>query len=100
MMGKLHMGYLFTVSNNILLEKLDHYGIRGISNDWFRSYLSDRSQFVSINGFNSDLKTIKYGLTPCSYTSAIAPRDETNISMSADRDYFKRTISKKGFSSQ
>ena len=27
-----------TVSHDILLEKLDHYGIRGISNDWFRSY--------------------------------------------------------------
>ena len=51
-----------TVSHDILLEKLDHYGIRGISNDWFRSYLSDRSQFVSINGFNSDYKTIKYGV--------------------------------------
>ena len=35
-----------TVSHDILLEKLGHYGIRGISNDWFRSYLSDRSQFV------------------------------------------------------
>ena len=51
-----------TVSHDILLEKLDHYGIRGISNDWFRSYLSDRSQFISINGFNSDYKTIKYGV--------------------------------------
>ena len=51
-----------TVSHDILLEKLDHYGIRGISNDWFRSYLSDRSQFVSINGFNSDYKTIKDGI--------------------------------------
>ena len=37
------------------------YGIRGISNVWFRSYLSDRPQFVSINGFKSDYKTIKYG---------------------------------------
>ena len=51
-----------TVSHNILLEKLDHYGIRGISNDLFRSYLNDRSQSVSINGFNSDYKTIKYGV--------------------------------------
>ena len=50
------------MSHDILLEKLDHYGIRGISNDCFRSYLSDRSQFVSINGFNSDYKTIKYGV--------------------------------------
>ena len=48
------------VSHDILLEKLDDYGIRGISNDWFRSCLSDRSQFVSINGFKSDYKTIKY----------------------------------------
>ena len=39
------------VSHDILLEKLDHYGFRGISND--------RSQFVSINGFNSDYKTLK-----------------------------------------
>ena len=53
---------LDTVSHDILLEKVDHYGIRGISNDWFRSCLSDRSRFVSINGFNSDYKTIKYGV--------------------------------------
>ena len=51
-----------TVSHDILFEELDHYGIRGISYDWFRSYLSDRSQFVSINDFNSDYKTIKYGV--------------------------------------
>ena len=70
MMAKLLVGFLLTlkkavdtVSHDILLEKLDHCGIRGISNDWFRSYLSDRSQFVSINGFNSDYKTIKYGVT-------------------------------------
>ena len=51
-----------TVNHNILLDKLDHYGIRGISNYWFRSYLSDRSQFVSISGFNSDYKTVKHGV--------------------------------------
>ena len=46
------------VSHDILLEKIDHCGIKGMSNDWFRSYLSDRSQLVSISGFNSDYKTI------------------------------------------
>ena len=50
-----------TVSHDILLEKLDYYGIRGISNDRLRSYSSNRSLFVSINDFNSDYKTIKYG---------------------------------------
>ena len=48
--------------HDILLEKLDHYGIRDILSDCFRSYLSDRSEFVSINGFNSDYKNIKYGV--------------------------------------
>ena len=51
-----------TVSHDILLEKLNHYGIRGIANDCFRSCLSDRTQFVSVNGFNSDYKTVKYGV--------------------------------------
>ena len=52
---------LDTASYDILLEKRNHYGIRGISNDGLRSYLSDRTQFVSINSFNSDYKTVKYG---------------------------------------
>ena len=51
-----------TVDHTILLNKLCHYGIRGKSNDWFKSYLFDRKQFVAINGFNSDLKDIKCGV--------------------------------------
>ena len=33
-----------TVEHDILLAKLEHYGIRGLSNEWFRSYLSSRKQ--------------------------------------------------------
>ena len=42
-----------TVDHEILLNKLEYYGIRGLANNWFKSYLSNRQQFVSINGFNS-----------------------------------------------
>ena len=45
-----------TVDHSILLAKLEHYGIRGIANEWFRSYFSNRQQFVSIN--NSDSSTL------------------------------------------
>ena len=38
-----------TINIDIMLAKLENYGIRGVANDWFRSYLSGRSQFVQIN---------------------------------------------------
>ena len=41
--------------HKILLHKLKYYGICGVCNDWFKFYLSDRKQFFSINGYNSDL---------------------------------------------
>ena len=41
---------------------MNHYGIRGIANDWFKSYLSNRNQYVSINGFDSGLTTINCGV--------------------------------------
>ena len=38
-----------TTQHDILLVKLKHYGIYGISNKWFKSYLFDRKKFDSIN---------------------------------------------------
>ena len=51
-----------TVDHKILIKKLYYYGIRGIANNWFSSYIENRSQFVSINGFESSKKFIKYGV--------------------------------------
>ena len=51
-----------TVNHDILINKLDHYGVRGIENNWFRSYLTDRTQFVSILGFDSNTKPVSHGV--------------------------------------
>lgn len=51
-----------TVNHDILLSKLHSYGIRGVPHDWFRNYLSNRSQYVSINNSKSDNLLIKCGV--------------------------------------
>lgn len=51
-----------TCSIDILLYKLSTYGFRGVSNEWFRSYLTGRKQFTSIRGVNSSLKDILCGV--------------------------------------
>ena len=50
------------VDHKIVLQKLGYYGIWGVCNDWFKSYLSDHKQFVSINGYNSDLMPVDCGV--------------------------------------
>ena len=51
-----------TVNHEILLMKLEHYGIRGNMLKWFQSYLTNRKQFVSVNNTSSELKDIKCGV--------------------------------------
>jgi len=51
-----------TVNHDILLSKLEHYGIRGTLLMWFQSYLSQRYQYVSINGNDSILVMITCGV--------------------------------------
>lgn len=48
------------ISHDILLEKLDRYGIHGPAKDLLRNYLINRQQRVDINGSYSDLKFVKH----------------------------------------
>ena len=36
--------------------------MRGVAFDWFQSYLSDRTQYTTINNQRSETQTIKYGV--------------------------------------
>ena len=51
-----------TVNHKVLLQKLEHYGIRDKSFLWFKSYLTDRKQYVCLNNVESDLKNLSCGV--------------------------------------
>ena len=50
------------VDHDILLKKLEHYGIRGIAYNWLSSYLNNRKQYVHTNGTSSDVRPLEYGV--------------------------------------
>ena len=51
-----------TINHEILLKKLEYYGIRGLANKWFKSYLSNRFQKVKISNTYSEEREIKCGV--------------------------------------
>jgi len=51
-----------TIDHTILLIKLHHYGIRVVTLDWFKNYLTNRVRFVSIENVYSSSGHITYGV--------------------------------------
>ena len=53
---------VLTLDHYILIKKLEHYGVRGVTKELFFSYLENRKQFVSTDGFVSNTKHIYNGV--------------------------------------
>ncbi len=51
-----------TIDHEILLYKLEYYGMRGIVLNWFKSYIQNRKQFVRYQSCDSEYKDIKCGV--------------------------------------
>ena len=57
-----------TLDHNLLLCKMERYGIRGITLEWFKSYLSDRSLIAKVTNQTNTVhystqQSISYGTT-------------------------------------
>ena len=51
-----------SISHSILCDKLSYYGICGKENDFFKSYLSNRTQVVKYGTITSDIENINVGV--------------------------------------
>ena len=50
------------IDHQLLLQKLQCYGIRGIAHDWLASYLSNRKQYVATNSTTSEILPVTHGV--------------------------------------
>ena len=51
-----------TIDHNILLAKLEFYVVKGLSNELFKNYLTNRQQYVSLEDKSSIFLKIKMGV--------------------------------------
>ena len=72
-----------TVDHGMLLSRVSNlFGITGTVLEWFRSYLSDRTQFVEVNGVCSAFHILEFGvpqgsvLGPLLYSMYTSPLGE------------------------
>ena len=57
--------------HNIILTKLEHYGIKGNANYWLRSFKTDRKQYISVQGKDSNSQESTHGITQGSVLDAL-----------------------------
>ena len=55
------------LDHQLLLEKLYSYGVRGLANSWFKSYLTNRKQYVEVTNskrgkVTSNIKQTRLGV--------------------------------------
>jgi len=50
------------INHEILLKKLEHYGVRGLPLKWFESYLHNRKQFVEYKNTSSSNMNVNCGV--------------------------------------
>ena len=51
-----------TINHDILISKMERYGIRGVVLKWLKSYISNRQQFVQLGNHKSSFLEIKCGV--------------------------------------
>ena len=52
----------YSQSRNFTSKKLQHYGVRGVHLNWFKSYSEDRTQYTEVNNTSSQILPIKNGV--------------------------------------
>ena len=92
-----------TVDHSILIKKLNSYGIVDRTGDWFESYLTNRTQFYTLNGNKSKQRKVTCGIPQGSclgpllfiiylndfenslqYSRASIYADDTNVTIASD----------------
>ena len=51
-----------TVGHKILLSTMNHFGIKGIPYEWFKSYLTNRQQFTTVNN-SLNFHVLSFGMS-------------------------------------